>query len=309
MGTLKIPRLQASRPGILAAVLAVASVSYLLLFLGSSRLDLPPERIFVARPESSAAPQLRPVRLYLEVVGVDALRDAMQVRLTVEPASGGPDGLSWPDRNLVLIATHDDDGQRIEVHARQPPPTTPVELDLYGGDISDYPLDRYRATLRLRCFVVPGPSGGPLVSVPITLVDWQRVLGYRLRTTIDQGAAGEQRISFDIRRSEAFMFFALAGYGGMIVLAYSAASIGILVYLRRRTPDPSLMSAVAAIVFALPALRGALPGSAPLGVFADLFIFLWTEAAAVCALAVVVATWVHTAPRREPVSAPILPPE
>lgn len=295
--------LRVSRPVHLLVALAVALVTYVLLFLGSQRLDLPPERSFAAHPGP-----LRPVRLYLEVMSVDTVRDAMQVRLTVEPVAG-PDGVASPDRNLVLLTTHDGLGERTEVHVHQPPPTTPIELDLYGGDISDYPLDRYRATLALRCFLVPSVPGGTPVALPITLIDWQRVLGYRLRTRIAIDADGRERIRFDIRRSEAFTAFALAGYAGMIVLAYSAASIGTLVYLRRRRPDPSLMSAVAAIVFALPALRGALPGFAPLGVFADLFVFLWAEVAAVCSLAIVVASWVHVEPEQSRDVSAAAPPE
>ena len=46
-----------------------------------------------------------------------------------------------------------------------------------------------------------------------------------------------------------------------------------------------MIGALAAIAFALPVLRNALPGSPPLGVTADMWVFLWTELAAVLALA------------------------
>jgi Domain of unknown function (DUF4436) len=48
---------------------------------------------------------------------------------------------------------------------------------------------------------------------------------------------------------------------------------------------------------ALPVLRNALPGAPPLGVRADMFVFLWTELAAVIALGFVVFSWARTSPR------------
>jgi hypothetical protein len=43
-------------------------------------------------------------------------------------------------------------------------------------------------------------------------------------------------------------------------------------------------------------LRNALPGSPPLGVAADIWVFLWTELAAVLALALLVFKWAKAGP-------------
>ena len=51
-----------------------------------------------------------------------------------------------------------------------------------------------------------------------------------------------------------------------------------------------------AMVLALPFLRNALPGAPPLGVLADLFVFLWAEIAAVIALGLVVIMWARRGP-------------
>jgi hypothetical protein len=50
-------------------------------------------------------------------------------------------------------------------------------------------------------------------------------------------------------------------------------------------------------VFALPTLRSALPGTPPLGVRADMLVFLWTEIAGVIAVALFVSTWARHGPR------------
>jgi Domain of unknown function (DUF4436) len=44
-------------------------------------------------------------------------------------------------------------------------------------------------------------------------------------------------------------------------------------------------------------LRNALPGSPPLGVAADMWVFLWAELATVLALALVVFKWAKAGPR------------
>jgi hypothetical protein len=62
-----------------------------------------------------------------------------------------------------------------------------------------------------------------------------------------------------------------------------------------RRAEAALIGAIAAIAFAMPVLRNALPGAPPLGVRADMFVFLWT---AVIGLALVTLDWARTGPRR-----------
>ena len=94
----------------------------------------------------------------------------------------------------------------------------------------------------------------------------------------------------------AFALFALCAYGAMVVLGLSALAIGILVFAEVRQVDATLIGALAAVAFALPALRSALPGSPPLGVQADVWVFLWAELAVVLALGLVVFQWARAGP-------------
>ena len=97
-------------------------------------------------------------------------------------------------------------------------------------------------------------------------------------------------------RSGAFVLFALSAYGAMLVLAACALAIGFLTFGEVRRPEVTLIGSLAAITFALPAFRNALPGSPPLGVEADLWVFLWTELAVILALALLVFRWVRSGP-------------
>jgi hypothetical protein len=55
----------------------------------------------------------------------------------------------------------------------------------------------------------------------------------------------------------------------------------------------TLVGALGAIVFALPAMRNALPGAPPIGVRADVLVFFWAELGAVIALCLFIAAWVR----------------
>lgn len=275
----------------LAMLLAVAGTGYHLLLHESAVGDLPQERTL-----NSPLPGELRVHLYLELVSVDAVRDAMQVRVSVQPAG---DAFTLPDHDLALVLAHGREEERIDIPAHKPPLTTTAELDLDGDDINNYPLDAYRASLAIRSFETsPALAGSAPKLLPVDLTIWERVLGFRLRAErVPGGPDGEERLTFSIRRSRAFVVFAVAAYGAMLILACGALTIGLLVAFRVRRAEPTLVSALGAIVFALPALRAALPASPPLGVSADVLVFLWAEMAAVLALLLLVATWARTGPR------------
>jgi hypothetical protein len=120
---------------ILVTIVVLASVGYLLLLLGSPNVDIPQERTHGATGDAEHG-----IHIYLEVISVDAIRDAMQVRISIEQAGLGTGTQPTPlDRDLVLVLVHDKRGERLELQAHQSLPATTVELDLYGGDITSYP--------------------------------------------------------------------------------------------------------------------------------------------------------------------------
>jgi hypothetical protein len=55
--------------------------------------------------------------------------------------------------------------------------------------------------------------------------------------------------------------------------------MGVLTFIKVRPPETGLIGSLAAFAFAfaLPVLRGVLPGSPPLGITADMWLFLWAE--------------------------------
>jgi hypothetical protein len=290
----KTSRLVVTRRATLVAIAVLAVAGYVLLLVRSPSPELPLERTLGDGTGPSA------LGIYLEPIAIDPLRDAMQMRVSIEPVGARSNGQpTLPDRDYTLELTHDNMTERVDVHAGRPFPTIATELDLYDGDVGSYPFDTYRTQLTVRCLEISASAQPVPVLVRITI--WERVLGFSLRTTLQAASAtADRQVAFRIRRSHAFLDFALALYGAMVVLGCTAVLIGTLTFLRIRRFDSTLFGALGAMVFALPALRNALPGSPPLGVLADILVFIWAELAAVLSLALAVTTWARNGPRPDP---------
>jgi hypothetical protein len=138
----------------------------------------------------------------------------------------------------------------------------PFEIEFYGGNVANYPFDRYHGNLSVQCFANAPPLSGEAKPLPAEVRVWEAVLGFQLETREEPASnSAEVRLGFDIRRSGGFSLFALAAYAAMVVRGCTALTIGILAYTSVRRPDAPFVGALGAIVFALPALRTALPGA------------------------------------------------
>jgi Domain of unknown function (DUF4436) len=241
--------------------------------------------------------------VYLEPLSIDALNDAMQVRAHLMPvSSASKDAYDAPGRDLTALITHDKTVEEVKLMAADHIATSTFEVDLNNGSVSHYPLDSYTAELAVDLM-----DANSFQKAPVQVTVWEGVLGYRLHSTAVAAAGAPVRITIAVRRSGAFALFALCAYGAMVVLACCALAVGVLVFAEVRQADATLIGALAAIAFALPVLRSALPGSPPLGVQADVWVFLWAELAVVLALALMVFQWATAGPHGDvPVSVEIL---
>ena len=266
----------------------VLTAAYLLALSRFHVSEVPSERNFPAADAAEPAGEI-----YLEPLSIDALNDAMLMRAYLMPvSSASKDTYTAPGRDLTAFIAHDKTVEEVKLMAAGHIATSTFEVDLNNGSVSHYPLDSYAAELSVDLM-----DANSLQKVPVQVTVWEGVLGYRLHTTA-AAAAGPHaaRITIAVRRTGAFALFALCAYGAMVVLGFSALAIGILVFAEMRQVDATLIGALAAVAFALPALRGALPGSPPLGVEADVWVFLWAELAVVLALGLVVFQWATAGP-------------
>ena len=278
--------------GTIAILLIIGYISLLRYFHVS---EMPAERELGLKNAVAPVPQI-----YIEPISIDALNDAMQMRVSFAPSRTlYGERLAPTERRLRLVLTHDKAVEEIKVEPNARPPTASFEIDLNGGSVADYPLDSSRADLRIQLFedAIPAVNEAKPQAARVTV--WERALGFHLRSAEQAGSGpGDIKLSIEIRRGGAFMLFAFAAYGAMVVLGCCALAIGLITFIDARRAEATLIGAIAAIAFALPVLRNALPGMPPLGVRADMFVFLWTELAAVIGLALVTLDWARTGPRR-----------
>ena len=195
-----------------------------------------------------------------------------------------------PERDLTLMIAHDNWMERIDLRANQPFPAATFGIDLNKGDVKDYPLDRYSAGLRVVCFDAASLAAGAAKPLPARVTVWEGLLGFHVETSEQPGGRpGEVRLGFQVRRTGAFAFFALAAYAAMLVLACGALTIGVLVFAGVRRSEVAQVGATGAITFALPVLRNACRAHRPSACMRTCSSFFGRSLLAVIALGMVVA--------------------
>jgi Domain of unknown function (DUF4436) len=273
----------------IGACLVALSAGYVLLLRHFNVSELPGERHFGAADHVVPAGEV-----YLEPISIDALNDAMQMRAYLSPSiTESKDVHGPPSRDLTLLVTHDKTVEEVKLAAADHIASSTFEIDLNDGTVAHYPLDAYRTQFGVQLL-----DGKSSLRLPVRVTMWEGVLGYNLHTTnAAQADSQDVELTTTIKRSGAFALFGLCAYAAMIVLGCCAVVVGVLTFIEVRPAETTLIGSLAAIAFALPVLRNALPGSPPLGVEADMWVFLWAELAAVLALAVVVFKWARAGPR------------
>ena len=218
----------------------------------------------------------------------------MQVRAYLSPnLSNGKNARAGADRDLILLITHDQTVEEIKLAAGAHMASSTFEVDLNDGSVIHYPFDSFVARLDVQLM-----EGKASLNLPARITVWEGVLGYNLHATSQPGAnPNDVRLAIAVSRGGAIVLLALCAYGVMLVLGFCAVVMGVLTFINVRPPETGLIGSLAAFAFALPVLRGILPGSPPLGVAADMWVFLWAEMVNVVALALVVFKWAHAGPR------------
>jgi len=228
------------------------------------------------------------VALYVQPIQIDAVNESMQVRISVMPLSDARATIA--DRDFLLTIQRGGQVEHVQIHAGQLLPEITFGFDLHEGDVRDYPLDRYISLMTLAAS--ERAQDGNEKPLPIHVTAWEGVLGFDVKAkSVSSQQSEELQLQFAVSRTGAVSFFGVAMYGAMFVVMLCALIIGSLVFVGIRRIEVPLIGALGAFIFALPALRNALPGDPPLGVQADIFIFFWAELGAVIALCLFIAAW------------------
>ncbi len=163
------------------------------------------------------------------------------------------------------------------------------------GQATDYPFDRHQATMWIYA-VSPSKDATSLdeaAPVPIALDLTGKLPGLKLDAALNEADSSEefQVVDFTITRAGTVIFFSIFVMAAMWALALSAVLVAVYVLFSARKAELGMLSWMAALLFAFPNIRNAVPGTPPIGSLVDFLAFFWAEALAAVALLCVAAVW------------------
>lgn len=244
--------------------------------------------------------------VHLELFDLDASRLTATLHVSVVPGTGirGARATS-PDKDLLLIIRVGDNVQDLAFPAQGRMGTVDLHVPIDTGSILRYPFDAYSSTMRWRAFEGTASARGPELPLRFHTYETSPLFDGSIRLA-KTGSPGDLTLALEVHRPLVIRWFASAIYLSMAAVGVSAVTIGFLLFTRSRRIEATLVGALCAMMFAIPAMRNTLPGGPPLGVAGDLMIFLWAELAVVFGLVLGVVTWIRDGVRPPP---PAISPE
>src|SRR5262245_62118316 len=273
------------RIAVLIGLLLTAAILYLGLLVILYR-DTPHDELIFTGAGSEP-----PLDLTLNVLSLDPVREVINVRIeAVKPSENRP--LQTMPADVRDFVIHVDDRYlTFQIAADGSGAKAALEIAL-NGSVTGYPLDRYSGRLS-----ISASKKGSGVPQPIRLTVWPLVSNWNVAIT-RSGQAPERAAGIDldiqVNRPPSFIVLAFAFYAAMALIGLSGLTIGTLVFLGKQPLEATMMGALGAMIFSIPALRGIMPGAPPLGVHDDALILVWVQLAVILGLTLFVVTWVFS---------------
>lgn len=221
------------------------------------------------------------------VISVDPDARTMTVRLYFTPFGtyAGPTGELKDGQPLALVVNSVDTGQgsaggtEHQFKDGQVMGTQLVTVAL-SGEITNYPFDQYEAQFSSSLQTnKPGSTLANQQEVPTETQLHVVKNGYKITPTKYFGdSSADNIISLRIDRATSSRFFAV--FIMVLMWAIALAAVAIALVLTRLGEDigPGVLGFLGALLFALPNMRGALPGAPAIGSLNDYLAFFWAEA-------------------------------
>ena len=249
------------------------------------------------------------VRYSIEPTAVDAVGNRMRATVSVDTFGPVADGSGFPDQNLTMLITGTDGQQAYEYLAGKVPPSYPVAF-LTNGEVAQWPFDSY--TAQFTVLTAEGALPGGSV-VPTVLCGTAQVAGWDITSEEVEGDdtlvvddEPVEQIQLRAVRSPATITFGIVILALMVTLPILGLTVSIRMLLGRRKTEATLMSWIAAMLFATLPLRGFLPGSPPIGSWVDYLVVLWAVVGLVASLVIAALAWTRwAAPGERPSAAPV----
>jgi uncharacterized protein DUF4436 len=272
------------------AVLIGLLLTAMILYVGLVALlyrDTPHEELVFSTAGSEP-----PLDLTLNVLSLDPVREVINVRIEVTKPSENRWGPTLKLADVRDFVIHVDDRYlTFQIAVDGSGAKAALEIAL-NGSVGSYPLDRYTGRL-----AISAKKKGSEAVQPIRLTAWPLVANWNVdvrRSGQASDAAAGVDLDIRVNRPASLIVMAFAFYAAMALIGLSGLTIGTLVFLGVRPVEATMMGALGAMIFSIPALRGIMPGAPPLGVHADALILVWVQLAVILGLTLFVVTWVFS---------------
>lgn len=264
---------------------------------------------------------------YIEVAGkilsIDPAKGDVSVRLEFMPHGtfANEDGSLAKDVKFDTASSNGKQEITFDKGKRMNP--TEVLLNMYDGEVTDYPFDSHKANLVFYFTVKPDKNAKPApkpapaetedgepaaqtttatdeeeeVDVPFTLDLTPSMAGYTFTTTKSKNSDDTYvDMEIGIARSSMIQVFSVFIMALMWCVSLAVAGLVITVVFMKRKAEIAMFSFIATLLFAFVTVRNSQPFVPPVGTFSDYLSFFWAEAIlGICLLSVVI-TWLFRKP-------------
>ena len=224
------------------------------------------------------------------VISVDTANKSVTVRIDPSPAGSyaASPNLAVLTKGVVLY-TNTVNGSlahRYRTGDFMDPFEAVVPLE---GDTSSYPFHHLKVEIDALATTAGGVRSGELVRLRMHISS--NLGGYRISpgSVVREGTVMQFMLHVD--PSWAAVLFPVFMMAVMWALALAGVAVVVSLVARRRRFEAAFSALLAALLFAFPTVRNALPGIPPVGVLFDYAAFFWAEAIVALALIALIIGW------------------
>jgi len=226
-------------------------------------------------------------------------RISMNVALDASKQLQAREGVGL-EHTIKVIISPTTGAQSITFKAGAVPSIVPVDL-IMDGSIENWPFDNYRASEVVVVAYTDDAGTRTVLETNVALHGY--IPGWNLEGHSRPDAANTHIVTesgpskdshtFSLRawRSGSTVAFGIVLLCLMIAMPCLVLFVAINAYRGRRKTEPTLMSWMAAMLFATIPLRTFLPGSPPIGSWIDYLIVLWVVVGLIAGLVIYVSAW------------------
>jgi hypothetical protein len=241
------------------------------------------------------SPTGRGIRVTLSPESLDPQTNELTVRLRFDPENmiGLTDKEDRLTQALRVTVSSSDGSHEFRYQVGDQLSAQSATLGITGS-LASYPFDKYETEIWFAADILKAsPSGA---TVHDTAVATQALVTGSImnwNTVVDQDGAWSTgtAILMGFDRVFSTRTFALIMLALMGILAVVAIVIAELAITNRRRAEMGMLSWLAGLLFAFPALRRTMPDAPPIGVTIDIAVFLWTLLGALIAAVLLALSW------------------